>query len=315
MKPEPLLIICSDLHLTLKPPACRDDKDWMETQAGYLRQISELAEKLGAGVRAGYDLPVVIAGDIFDRWNPASELLGFAFKYLPKMVFAVPGQHDLPNHREEEMYRSGYGVLDIAERIHNLSYYVERGNRFTLRGFGWGRNIEPLYSDANKLETKEGKCVHIAVAHKFIWDNSSHAYPGVKDDSRVTAFRESLKGYDVAVFGDNHKGFSWKYKGGATVFNCGGFIRRKTDELDYTPRIAVVYSDGSVEPRLLDTKGDRFKDPAKLAEELEIDMESFVKQLEQLGEHGMNFRDIVKRSIESEDIPEPVKALLLKSLE
>jgi len=315
---EPLMIVCSDLHLALRQPACRDDADWMETQARYLKTISDLAVKLAEGSSwcLSSSLPVVVAGDIFDKWNPSPELLTFAFRHLPENLFAVPGQHDLPNHREEEMERSGYGVLVEAGRIHNLSHYLEGGNRFSLSAFGWGKEIKPLDDSFRKYNPGEGKCVHVAVCHRYIYDTGSNAYFDAPEDAHISAFSKKLSGYDVAVFGDNHKGFLSRLKSGVAIFNCGGFIRRKIDEVEYRPQFGIIYSDGSVEARKFDVSVDKFRSPEELAEVLEVDVKAFVAQLEALGDLGLDFRAAVRSHLDSlPEVPAPVKELVLKSIE
>lgn len=317
MKREPIAILCSDLHLSLKSPACRKDEDWMAVQRHYLDQVTDmsfaLAEK--SSWYLGKYLPVIVAGDIFDRWNPAPELLHFAIQHLPQNIYAVPGQHDLPNHRQDQMHRSGYGVLVAAERIHNLSSYVDAGNRFSMNGFGWGNPVKPLDDSFKKLDPKEGKCVHIAVVHKYIWDTGSNSYVGAKKDDHISSFREALLGYDVAAFGDNHKGFSTTIKSGTRIFNCGGFMRRKADELDYSPMVGIVYNDGSITIKKLDTSIDRFRDPKEMSQVLEVDLGEFVDQLEKLGEHGLDFRGAVREVAESLDIPVEVRDMVLRCIE
>ena len=110
-EPNAIAILCSDLHLSLTKPACRADKDWMEVQAHYLKQLEDTAG----------NLPIFCAGDIFDRWNAPPELINFALRNLPDDMLCVPGQHDLPNHRLDEKHRSGYGVLSNAGKIEDLS--------------------------------------------------------------------------------------------------------------------------------------------------------------------------------------------------
>ena len=52
--------------------------------AGYLGQLAGLAA--GHGERTtfynGHPVPVICAGDIFDRWNAPAELINFALAYL-----------------------------------------------------------------------------------------------------------------------------------------------------------------------------------------------------------------------------------------
>jgi hypothetical protein len=121
LKAEPIAVLCSDIHLSLKQPPCRAD-DWLSVQKGYLVQLKSLAcaaKELWLGNRntTGRPIPILCAGDIFDKWNSPPELIRFALEHLPDGMICVPGQHDLPNHSFEEIHRSAYGVLREAGKI------------------------------------------------------------------------------------------------------------------------------------------------------------------------------------------------------
>jgi len=303
-KPYPVAIALSDLHLTLVPPACRDDKDWMDAQAQYLHQVKQLAPAL----------PIICAGDIFDKWNASPELINFALEHLPDGMYCIPGQHDLPSHRMDLMHRSGYGVLVRAKKIKDIS-----GKLFitpkdlALYGFGWEEEVEPVSEEEEDDPSNRKAFLHIAVIHRYIWTDDKK-YPGAPDTSRLTAFSSLLRGYDVAVFGDNHKSFLSK-SGSCTVFNCGGFIRKKTDEIQYSPNVGVIYNDGSVKPVKLNTSTDRFHPLAEDRKEVEFDMGQFIDQLQSLGEHGLDFQAAVKKYILSNPTHPRVKEIIASILD
>lgn len=300
MKPKPIAVLCSDLHLSLQAPACRAEKDWLEVQAGYLNQVKALAS----------GLPVIAAGDIFDRWNAPPELIHFALEYLPDDMICVPGQHDLPNHRMEEMHRSGYGVLVKAGKIRDISGDERLVGLpgFCAYGFGWGQKLAPRPEEHNVIT------VYLAVVHRYIWLGEGTHYPGAPETSQFAAFKEVLKSYDAVVIGDNHKGWITNYKG-IHVLNCGGFIRRKSDEIAYKPQVGLLMSDGSIEVKYLDTSKDRFHENPKEREESAFDMAAFVEGLEQLGEHGLNFREAVEHWLRKEEISKETKQIILRCLE
>lgn len=299
---ELIAVTCTDLHLSLTPPACRADKDWLGVQAGYLQQVKDVAG----------DLPVLCAGDIFDRWNAPPELINFALEHLPDGMICVPGQHDLPNHNLDDMHRSGYGVLKQAQKIVDLS--GQRGWRRSERdnwrvtGFGWGQAVSPYGPNAIRAS------VEVALIHRYFW-TAGKSFPGAPEDAHVNAFKKQLQGYDVAITGDNHEHFIAQC-GDCTVANMGGFIRRKSDELDRQPSVGLLYSDGTVKRHKLDTSGDRFHDaPASTRPELAVDMAAFISGLEKLGEHGLDFREAVKRHLETEDLSDEAKQIIKEALE
>ena len=104
-------IVCADIHLSSKAPVWRSNEpDWFAAMLKPLKQLVQLQAEL--------ECPVLIAGDIFDRWNASPELINFAMKYLPIVdTYAIPGQHDLPLHNYEDMEKSAYGVLKRAGTI------------------------------------------------------------------------------------------------------------------------------------------------------------------------------------------------------
>jgi Calcineurin-like phosphoesterase len=305
-KPHIVAILCADLHLTLKRPACRaDDEDWMDVQAGYLRQLKDLAGKL----------PVLCAGDIFDRWNASPELINFALKHLPDGMICVPGQHDLPNHRLDLMHRSGYGVLVQSKKIRDVSgsILVPAGVDMAVYGFGWNEEIEPLPPNDGKRAGVSNIIVHVALVHRYIW-TADKCYPGAPAASNITGLKKVLQGYDVAVFGDNHKGFLAQV-GGCRVLNCGGFIRRKSDEIDYEPKIGILHSDGSVMVGRLGVSQDKFHPQAKEREETPVNMKEFIDSLEGLGEQGLDFRAAVRQHLQSGDLKKSVRKLIEEIME
>ena len=99
-----------------------------------------------------------------------------------------------------------------------------------------------------------------------------------------------------------------------TIINCGGFIRRKSDEIDYVPSVGVLYSDGTVKRRRLDTSGDVFHDIPKDKEEVPFNMKDFIAGLESLGEQGLDFRQAVENHLKGEEIDPAVKEIILTAM-
>lgn len=288
----------ADLHLTLLKPACRADGHWMNTQAHYLQWLREQAGKPA--------LPIICAGDIFDRWNAPPELINFALEHLPDGMLCVPGQHDLPNHNIEDMHRSGYGVLERAKKIVNLrsdgSVWAEK--KFVIYGAGWNQPI-PKAEGVWHLP-------RIVAIHKYCWSPGKQ-YPGAPKDSYFANYEGELKGYDIAVFGDNHKGFT-ATAGKCDIINCGGFIRRKSDEINYQPTIGVLYSDLTLKRRKIPTGWDKFNEGAKDRPEASFNMRDFLETLEGLGEHGMDFREAVQQHLKTEDIDPATKQMIVQAM-
>lgn len=99
------------------------------------------------------------------------------------------------------------------------------------------------------------------------------------------------------------------------ILNCGGFIRRKSDEIDYKPCLGILYSDGSIKTKRLDTSRDKFHDPKTVREEMPFDMKGLIDELKELGEHGLNFKEEVLRHLEREKIDNETRKAVLEALE
>ncbi|KKN88304.1 hypothetical protein LCGC14_0248660 [marine sediment metagenome] len=278
-----LAIFCADLHLSLKPPSARSaELDWLASQKRHLDQLGDLNKG---------EIPIVIAGDLLDRWNNSSEFVNFVIDYLPNCLSLV-GQHDLPNHRYDDLDRSSYGTLIRSGKIQNLSPngIVSMGG-FVLYSFPWGSDIKPI-------ESKEDGKQHIAVIHKFIYKGKSTSYPGAPKDEQIRAYADCLKGYDAATFGDNHIPFTGK-AGDCRVLNCGSLIPRNIKEREHKPRVLMLMEDGSWESQDLDTSADKWIDAteAERLEHQELDMSKLLSELDRLGTEEMDYRVAVERYI------------------
>lgn len=182
--------------------------------AGYLGQLRGLSEGHGT---PGNPLPVICAGDIFDRYNAGPELINFALAYLPRM-YAIPGQHDLPHHSYEDIRKSAYWTLVEAGKILNLEPGKPVGvGVMQLWGFPWGTPVEPCPETPHLG-------IDVAVVHQYVW-MKEHGYPGAPEENRVKNFLGKIVGYDAVVVGDNHKGFK-----AHQILNCllpGNWVRSR----------------------------------------------------------------------------------------
>jgi len=100
------------------------------------------------------------------------------------------------------------------------------------------------------------------------------------------------------------------------IINCGGFIRRKSDEIDYEPRFGVLYDDGTVKRKRLVTTEDRFEVIATKRGELPFNMKEFIEGLEGLGEQGMDFKEAVRNHLEGNvDIHDKTKEIIQEAIQ
>ena len=299
-------LLVADLHLSHRPPVARSNEpDWYEAMG---RQLDELAS-----LQKENNVPVVCSGDVFDRWNSPPELINFALENLPTL-YAVPGQHDLPNHSYNLIKRSAYWTLVKTRRIIDLkpNQPVDVG-QLRLWGFPFGVPVKPCKAPHHAT-------LDVAVIHSYIWVKSA-CYPDAPEDKRLKSYADKLKGYDTAVFGDNHKGFLHRVncdygESGCAVFNCGGFFRRKIDEWDHRPSVGLLHDDRTVKRHYLDCSQDKFLDQRELPQIFKgIAAETFLEELSSLGDAAINFAEAVDRILTGREMPKEVKDLIVNILE
>jgi len=257
---------------------------------------------------------VLYAGDIFDKWNSPAELINFAMKHLPRQLYAIPGQHDLPNHNLQELYRSSFASLTLSGSIDFAKMFGI--NNMVVQCFYFGQKIEPV-------ESYSKGTLDVALVHDYVWIGK-HKYPNAPEEKRLQQIAKANKfikhkfyGYDVIVYGDNHKGF-WTKVDDTVVFNCGTLMRRKSDELDYKPMVGLLYSDGSVKPHHLDISKDVHLtvDEVKETEALEeIDMEVFAEELRKLGSSALDFAEAMKEFWYKYKTKQKIQEIICKAME
>lgn len=299
-----IAICCADIHLRHKAPLCRaGEPDWYAAMARPLKEIRELA-----GL---YNVPILCAGDIFDRWNSSAELINFAIDHLP-YLWAVPGQHDLPLHSYELIERSAYTTLIksgkiITPLISGSSYNIHDSDWY-VTGAGW--NCEPYKMQSLNKENKPT----ILVIHQYAWVDG-YSYPDAPESGKISKRRKDIQEFDVVIFGDNHKGFLTKC-GDTTVFNCGSLMRTKSDQEDYKSHVGLLKANGEIELHYLDISQDVFT-PTESKREAEVDMEleEFLKELGTLQGMSLDFRDVIIEAMDKKEVSPEVRTIILEAME
>jgi len=265
---EPLLIACSDLHLCSTAPAFRSgEPDWWLSQKKSLDWLKALQKK--------YEVPVVIAGDIFDKAmgdvRTATHLVNFAADNLP-FAYAIAGNHDLPYHNIRKKDEAAYGSLIRSRTIIDIEDTVRlnvRGVSIVLHGFWFGRALQPL-----KTRIAD---IHVAVVHEYVWAKE-FGYSGVPDQFHSDVILGQLSGYDYWIFGDNHIGFQE-----GRLFNCGTFYRRTKGDEKYKPMVGILFSESGWRIELIPTESEIAGSKAALAQRIEssYDFTEFFDSLRQ----------------------------------
>jgi hypothetical protein len=252
----------------------------------------------------------------FHLWNSPPELINFALTFLPDRIYAIPGQHDLPLHSYDNLEKSAYWTLVKAGKIINLTKPIEIAGAVPLRirPFPYGYKVTPN-------ESPHDLAIEIALVHQYVWTKTPSGTTGYENapaENRVAKMLPSLRGYDVAVFGDNHISFtSQPGDGETTIYNCGGFYRRNADQIDHKPSVGMLHRDGTVSRHFLDCSKDVFLSGGKPSnnKDRHYDLSEFMEELITLESTFVDFAEAVKRFLDSEKIGGAVKQIILEILE
>lgn len=219
---KPLFLACADVHICENAPSFRSEEpDWFAAQARQLEWLGQMMEK--------YEVPLVIAGDIFDRAQGSTRLVNFIADHFPKAI-ACPGNHDLPYHSLDRLDLSSYGSLLRMGKIDGVGGIKRirvHGHEVAFHLFPYGEPLHPCESAGD---------INVAVIHHFVWVGDS-PLSKFMPDCELGMLLEQMPGYDYYVFGDNHEPFHVD-----NVINCGSFFRRKKGDEDYQPTVPLVYA-------------------------------------------------------------------------
>jgi len=297
-----IAVLCSDVHLSHLPPLARSaEPDWYAAMERTLTEIFDITQANAC--------PLIIAGDIFHKWNSPAELINFAIVQFSKFsaVYAIPGQHDLPGHSYEESFRSAYKSLIVSSVVIDLlpaaPTFIRGG--IIASAFPWGFPVTSIE------ENPAGKLIQLAVVHAYIWD-TGFSYPGADENKFIGKIKKSVAGYHAAVFGDNHKGFQ-----NGNILNSGGLFRRNIDEIGYKPSVGLLLKDGSIRRHFLDISKDVFIETDKYLaiEEGELDFEEYIEELRSMGISTLDFKQELNRKMDASKTCSSVRQIIGSILE
>ena len=302
---KPIAILCADIHLSHKPPIWRSaEPDWYEAMKRPLDELTYLQEK--------YDVPVLCAGDVFDKWNAPAELINFAIDNLPDDFYAIAGQHDLANHNLKEIEKSAFWTLVKSDKIKEMYLLYPLTIDFHPYFYSYGQKIQ---KNPDKFQA-----IKICLAHQYIWTKNKN-YQTASEDYHLNKFKDVFLSYDVVVTGDNHIPFEATLKSKTSkhktkVWNCGSLMRRHSDQINYQPRIAILYDNCCLDFYYLDISKDKHIKIAdkEIVSDTGLDMSVVIRELEKLGDSELDFEEAVKSYLKNQKIEKQVQSILLKAM-
>lgn len=298
------LILAADIHLREDTPVCRTD-DYLEAQKKKLLELRHLQEE--------HNCPIIVAGDLFHKWNPSLYFLSWSIQNLPDNLWMIPGQHDLKNHNPETFSRTASSVLQAIGTIKGL----DRGRSSHIgdpRGFS-AVLYAYWYGDKPSNPRRREKGVRrIAVCHMMTWKKQK-PFPGCKEDNARKLLKK-YDGFDLIVTGDNHLPFTDEYEGRLLV-NPGSMMRMTADQADHKPRVYLYYAKtNTVKPfYFYIKKGVITREHIESKEERNERVSAFVESLKEKGtEIGLSFEENLKEHMSKSKTKKEVKKIVWEAV-
>lgn len=286
-------ILTSDWHLRDDTPICRTD-DLFETLRVKVKFVKDLQER--------FQCPVLHAGDLFHYWKGAqsgamvARMISFAIKELPEKFWTVFGQHEMPLHSMDLIYKSALSTLFAAERVSQFEGWAN-----------WGEEPkEPCVFDNQRK---------VMVMHRMVWQGE-RPWPGCKDLS-AKELLEAYPEYDLILTGDNHKPFTEKM-GKRLLVNPGSLSRQTADQMDHKPRVYLWSSAlNEVHPVFLPISPSAVtRDHLENKAESDERIKAFVEWLANDNFcSDMSFEANIERFGEEHGVPESIMMIIRKAAE
>lgn len=312
---KPDAILTADWHLREDKPRRRTD-DYFNAQVEKIRFVSDLQIK--------YEIPILDAGDLFNKWRVPPWLETWAIVNLPYIV-TIPGNHDLPEHNVDSFNRSSLSVLNASMHTDVLiNQWAEKDKPISAGecvpffihnstyGIPWNSNDKVKYDNKINLLSKETDR-RILLIHKMVSDVPLKYK--MRELELGTAILKKYPEFGLIVSGHNHKSFVIEFEGRLLV-NPGSMMRMSKDQIDFRPKVYLWYADENrVEPVYLPIKKDVFSEK-KIREEKDNEerMESFVEALNTDYEFTLSFQKNIENYFENNKVRKPVRTIIERCL-
>ena len=270
-----LLYTTSDWHLRSTVPVSRAEKSWYDVMDS---KIHHLFGHIGS-------IPLLIAGDLFDRPDPPASLVSWAISTMRQAkgpIFTTVGQHDVPNHRVQDRMHGAYGALVKAGAIIDLppNEWHKITDLVSLYAMPWN-NYDPPKSECPTA-------LAVAALHKYVWQTPDTKYYGATDCSHINGIRRLGNTFNAIAIGDNH--ISWA---AMPFINHGSFWSFNSNQKDHRPLLGMLDHTGDYIPT-------HSSDPIpaqwqELSKGTSTDAESVVQYLATADNSVVDFRGSLKR--------------------
>jgi hypothetical protein len=293
---NPTLILTADWHLRTDVPKARLDKDsYVHAQAAKRDFFFALAIKTGC--------PIIIAGDIGNRpewsnWLLSSFIIA-ALHQKDLRILAIPGQHDLPEHRLDQWHNSGIGVLASAGAIEML---IDPFNNVVYNGIQI--DSAPFGANPPEFDNSGDPERMVLVCHRLLSEEKDDPNGG----QYFVPFIKKYSMYDLIVVGDNHKTFAKKL-GNTLLVSPGSMMRMAADQVNHRPVAFLWYAESNlIRPVYLPImEGVVSREHIETKKAKEERLSAFTERLKGSGEMKLSFEKNLERGMEKSGVGDGVK--------
>lgn len=284
-------ILTGDWHLREDTPICRTD-DFQKAQWKKVEYIAELQRK--------HQCPVLHSGDLFEHWKPSPALLSATIAALPDRFYSVAGNHDLPQHNMELLWKSGMYVLIQAKRL-----------RLIPGGAHWGEAPDDVTGIVCG-DTIQDKSV--LVWHIMTW-KGKEPWPGCPDPPAKNLLKKYSQ-FDLILTGHNHQTFT-EESAGRWLVNPGSLTRHKADQEDHKPCVFLWYAkSNTIEQVFLPCEEEVIsREHIELTEKRDARITAFVERLNTEWQKGVSFEENLERFQQANRIPESIMQIIRKAVD
>ena len=301
-KGKPAFILSSDWHLREDVPICRKD-DFYESQWKDVDHVSYLQRM--------WNIPVILPGDLFDHWKPSPKLLSDTMRHIPKKLYAVYGNHDVPQHNLDLAEKCGMFTLVTSGHVNLLN---DTDTEFVVAQDG----LKPCYtigSSWNELPTTDDFTYGMSMLawHVEVYQGTNPYVNG--KPSRAAQLLKDYPNFDLIVTGDNHIPFV-EYYDGRLLVNPGSLNVQSTSET-HKPRVYLYYPEShTVEAVYLPQDHVKVSDAHLIVKkDRDSRIDAFISGLNDDYDIGTSFEDNLEKYVELNKIENEVNNIIIKSLE
>jgi len=273
-------ILTADMELRNTVPICRTD-DFMKTQERKIAWLVDLQKK--------HECPILDGGDLFDKrmkQHPSHLFIAWAIANLPRPIYTIPGNHDLPGKSLANYANSAMNVMQQAGVVSGHEGIViqppeDHIVQILLHRYPWGVEIKPppVFNEYS---------YNVALLHALVYDGTK-PFPECEGWEKEDLL-DVLEGFDLIVCGDHHATFTGK-RGKTLLVNPGSLMRNDADQIDHKPCVFLWYAkEGRVVPEYVPIEQGVIT-REHIDEKIHSDnrLSAFVEKLGQQVMSGINF--------------------------